>query len=35
MHPGGGVIGGGRAVAVKILDDLGMDIDTAVLKSKR
>lgn len=34
MHPGGGVIGGGRAVAVKILDDLGMDIDTAVLKSK-
>jgi phytoene dehydrogenase-like protein len=25
MHPGGGVIGGGRATAVKILDDLGID----------
>jgi phytoene dehydrogenase-like protein len=25
MHPGGGVIGGGRATAIKILDDLGMD----------
>jgi phytoene dehydrogenase-like protein len=25
MHPGGGVIGGGRAVAAKMLDDFGLD----------
>jgi phytoene dehydrogenase-like protein len=28
MHPGGGVIGGGRATAVKILDDLGIEFPT-------
>jgi len=28
MHPGGGVFGGGRATAVKIFDDLGIDMDT-------
>lgn len=27
MHPGGGVFGGGRATAVKIFDDLGLDLD--------
>lgn len=27
MHPGGGVFGGGRATAVKIFDDLGIDMD--------
>ncbi|WP_336971375.1 NAD(P)/FAD-dependent oxidoreductase [Sphingobium aromaticiconvertens] len=27
MHPGGGVIGGGRATAIKIMGDLGMDFD--------
>jgi phytoene dehydrogenase-like protein len=31
MHPGGGVIGGGRAVAVKMMGDLGLDFDKAVL----
>jgi phytoene dehydrogenase-like protein len=27
MHPGGGVIGGGRPVAIKVLQDLGMKVD--------
>lgn len=27
MHPGGGVFGGGRATAVKVCDDLGIDFD--------
>ena len=27
MHPAGGVTGGGRATAVKICDDLGIDFD--------
>ncbi|MBB5684820.1 phytoene desaturase family protein [Sphingobium boeckii] len=27
MHPGGGVIGGGRPVAIKIFQDLGMKVD--------
>ena len=35
MHPGGGVIGGGRAVAVKMMDDLGMDFDKAVQRARR
>lgn len=30
MHPGGGVNGGGRGVAVKVLGDLGMDFDDAI-----
>lgn len=30
MHPGGGVIGGGRATAVKILADLDIDFETAI-----
>jgi len=30
MHPGGGVIGGGRAVAVKMFDDLGIDFDKVI-----
>lgn len=25
MHPGGAVTGGGRATAMKVLDDLGID----------
>ena len=32
MHPGGGVIGGGRAVAVKMMDDLKMDFDKSIHK---
>lgn len=35
MHPGGGVIGGGRAVAVKMMGDLGLDFDKAVLAAQR
>jgi hypothetical protein len=27
MHPGGGVYGGGRATAMRMFDDLGMDFD--------
>ncbi|WP_225772901.1 phytoene desaturase family protein [Pseudomonas sp. Marseille-Q5115] len=27
MHPGGGVFGAGRATAIKVFDDLGMDFD--------
>jgi phytoene dehydrogenase-like protein len=30
MHPGGGVFGAGRATAIKMFDDLGMDFDRAV-----
>lgn len=30
MHPGGGVIGGGRATAVKMFEDLGLDFDEVV-----
>lgn len=29
MHPGGGVTGGGRAVALRAMADLGMDLDRA------
>lgn len=29
MHPGGGVTGGGRAVAIRVMHDLGMDLDRA------
>ena len=29
MHPGGGVGGGGRAVAIKVMFDLGLDLDSA------
>lgn len=29
MHPGGGVTGGGRPVAMRVLADLGMDLDRA------
>ena len=29
MHPGGGVFGAGRATAIKMFDDLGMDFDKA------
>lgn len=31
MHPGGGVNGGGRAVAMRVMQDLGMDLDRAFL----
>ncbi|MEA1672129.1 NAD(P)/FAD-dependent oxidoreductase [Nitrospirillum sp. BR 11163] len=30
MHPGGGVYGAGRATAIKMFDDLGIDFDRAV-----
>ena len=30
MHPGGGVFGAGRATAIKMMDDLGMDFEKAV-----
>ena len=29
MHPGGGVFGGGRATAIKMFEDLGMDFERA------
>ena len=29
MHPGGGVYGAGRATAIKMCDDLGLDFDKA------
>lgn len=29
MHPGGGVTGGGRAVAMRVMHDRGMDLDRA------
>ena len=29
MHPGGGVTGGGRAVAMRVMADLGLDLDRA------
>ena len=32
MHPGGGVMGGGRAVAVKIMNDLDIDLDRVVAR---
>ncbi len=35
MHPGGGVIGGGRATAVKIMDDLDIDFEKVVGERKR
>ena len=25
MHPGGGITGGGRATAIRVMEDLGMD----------
>jgi len=30
MHPGGGVFGAGRATAIKIFEDLGMDFDRTI-----
>ncbi|MCC7410083.1 MAG: NAD(P)/FAD-dependent oxidoreductase [Gammaproteobacteria bacterium] len=30
MHPGGGVFGGGRATAIRMLDDLGMDFEKVI-----
>ena len=30
MHPPGGVTGGGRATAIKMFADLGMDFDQVV-----
>jgi hypothetical protein len=30
MHPGGGVYGAGRATAIRMFDDLGIDFDRAV-----
>jgi phytoene dehydrogenase-like protein len=30
MHPGGGVIGGGRATAIKIMGDIGIDFDKVI-----
>lgn len=32
MHPGGGVMGGGRAVAVKIMGDLDIDFDRVLAR---
>ncbi|MBL4827603.1 MAG: NAD(P)/FAD-dependent oxidoreductase [Spongiibacteraceae bacterium] len=32
MHPGGGVIGAGRATAMKMFEDLGMDFDRLINK---
>lgn len=31
MHPGGGVIGGGRPVAIKMMSDLGIDFQSAIV----
>lgn len=30
MHPGGGITGGGRATAIKIFDDLGINFDDVI-----
>jgi hypothetical protein len=30
MHPGGGVFGAGRATAIRMFDDLGVDFDRVV-----
>jgi len=30
MHPGGGVIGGGRPVAIKMMSDMGLDFQSAI-----
>ncbi|KAF9768226.1 hypothetical protein IL306_014500 [Fusarium sp. DS 682] len=30
MHPGGGVWGGGRPVAIRVLEDMGIDLDSVV-----
>ena len=32
MHPGGGVIGGGRAVAIKMMNDLDIDFDNVLAR---
>jgi len=32
MHPGGGVYGAGRATAIKMFDDMGIDFDKVVSK---
>jgi len=32
MHPGGGVFGAGRATAIKMFDDLGIDFEKAIRK---
>ncbi len=32
MHPGGGVYGAGRATAIRMFDDLGIDFDRTVRK---
>jgi phytoene dehydrogenase-like protein len=34
MHPGGGVIGGGRATAIKIMADLGLDFDRTIAQQQ-
>ena len=30
MHPGGGVVGGGRAVAIKVMEDMNIDFESAI-----
>jgi phytoene dehydrogenase-like protein len=30
MHPGGGVWGGGRPVAMRVMEDMGIDFDAAI-----
>jgi phytoene dehydrogenase-like protein len=34
MHPGGGINGGGRAVAIKLMEDLNIDFDSVVSGKK-
>ena len=31
MHPGGGLTGGGRPVAMKVKDDIGVDYSKVIL----
>ncbi|KAI7974980.1 hypothetical protein EIK77_002760 [Talaromyces pinophilus] len=33
MHPGGGLWGGGRPVAIRVLEDMGIDFDSVVEKA--
>ena len=35
MHPGGGVTGGGRATAIQMMDDMGIDYDKVFAKEVR
>jgi hypothetical protein len=30
MHPGGGIVGGGRAVAIRIMEDLKVDYSKVI-----